>query len=197
MSKKQNKIKKRSFEEKLLIKHIYLEKQKIERKLNNIIKGGYNTPAYEKYMFLEDKNKKGKRYYDASTRGKSEYQLRITLNRLINFQSLSYTNVKGAKVFDKHYKEINQVLNFDDNQKTKFFDIYDRFVEGKWLDERMRYSVWGGVIEMQEKGFSKSKILKTLEDLWEVYHDTPNKNPSININGRGKKKDKITLYIKE
>lgn len=147
--------KRRTQAEKRLIKNISTLKRNIERRLSNIKKAGLSSPAIETYENRVKKSKKLKyshlreedRYYNTSVRGLNYRQLKTLYNRLLYFNTLRTSTVKGAKYFTEEVEPLFDRLKEDNETFSRVMYLYNLFVAERGILDKFKYKIIEVILE--------------------------------------------------
>lgn len=137
-----------------LTKELKSTYHKVNRRATRIEQQFGSTPATQGFR------KSGLSF---KTKGKSIQDLKNELRDLKYYDSLKTLSVKGAKSYQKTFKQLDESLTSPDVRK-EFFDVYERSVEENQLVENYKYEVFEFISERLNDHTPKEEIIKGLRD---------------------------------
>ena len=111
----------------------------IKRRVSRVIKKYGSTPGTDRVAKSKSLNYKVK--------GLNEKELRDKLRELKYIDSLKTTFMEGVKQYNQNFKGIKQFLDDNPDYKDKFWELYNKLIEEKRIQNYYKYDVMDIIAE--------------------------------------------------
>ena len=127
----------------------------IKRRVANVERRFGYSPATKKFRELQ---------IPITLKGMSDKDIASFKRKLLYIQGLKTSYVKGAERYEKYFLNVIDPLNKE--LEEKMWELYNKFVEDKFIDKDMKYELLEMIVEEITNKTDDEDIIRRLEEYY-------------------------------